>query len=123
MSPTNPLRILVVEDEYMVATELRRALQAADYEVMGPVATVAAALALMAETLPDAGVLDYGLRAETSTPVAQALRDQNVPFLVSSAYKTEAFGWHQAFKGILNVSKPVQEEELLSALNSILQPR
>jgi DNA-binding response OmpR family regulator len=114
------LKVLVVEDEFVIATELRRALQGAGYEVLGPVATVAAALTLLDKSRPDAAILDYGLRKETSTPVAEALREQNVPFLVSSAYKEETFQWHQAFKGILNVGKPVQEKELLSALDLIL---
>jgi hypothetical protein len=54
-----------------------------------------------------------------SVPVSsplQVLGDQNVPFLLSSAYKTELNKQQQAFKGVLNISRPVQEDKLLSAL-------
>jgi DNA-binding response OmpR family regulator len=115
-------KILVVEDEFMIAMDLRKALRHAGYEVLGPVPTVAEALAVIEKQRPDACVLDYGLRDETSAPIAEVLREQNVPFILSSAYKTEMIEWQQAFKGILNVGKPVQEDELLSALHSMLQP-
>jgi DNA-binding response OmpR family regulator len=116
-------KVLVVEDEFTIAMDLRRILRSANYEVVGPVGTVASALVLIRKQLPDACILDYGLRSETSEPIAEVLRDKNVPFLLSSAYKTEMIEWQQAFKGILNIGKPVQDDELLSALGSILQSK
>ena len=112
--------ILVVEDEYLVAMELRDLLLDSGYGVLGPVATVAAALALLGSQPPHACVLDVNLRGEHSAPVAQALRDQGVPFLLSSAYNAATLDQYPAFAGATNIGKPAQRDQLRTALAALL---
>jgi CheY-like chemotaxis protein len=61
-------RILVAEDEYFLADELRRELQDAGAEMLGPVASVRSGLQILeARTKPDAASLDVNLGGSAST--------------------------------------------------------
>ena len=83
-------RVLVVEDEYMLAQDLRQELEGMGAEVLGPVPSVAGALALLAGTaVPDAAILDVNLGGEMVFPVAEALRERGVPFIFTTGYD----GW------------------------------
>jgi hypothetical protein len=53
--------------------------------VIGPVATVQAALRLLEDELPSVALLDVNLGIELVTPVAEALKARNVPFAIASA--------------------------------------
>ena len=123
-APTaKPLTVLVVEDEYMVAVELSDLLRDDGYEVIGPVPTVSAALAMLDSQPPDACLLDVNLRGEQSGPVAQALRDRGIPFLLSSAYGPDTLDHNPAFAGTVNVGKPVSRQQLGTALAALLPGR
>ncbi len=79
--PPKP-RILIVEDEALIALDLACAVEDHDGEVIGPVASVAEALALL-EMVPVAGaVLDANLRDGVVTPLARRLLDRGVPFVI-----------------------------------------
>lgn len=83
-------RVLVVEDEYLLAVEMQRQLQQNFATVIGPVATVQEALSLIDEHGGiDAAVLDIRLDGETSYQVADALLDDGVPFVFASAEAME----------------------------------
>jgi len=108
--------ILIVEDEYLIAMDLKLLLEARGWRVMGPVATVQGALALLKAELPSIALLDVNLGNELVTPVAEALKAQNVPFAVASAYdKPERFGG-EVLAGAPNAGKPTDERRLLAAL-------
>jgi len=80
-------RILVVEDEYYLATELEEKLSEAGAAVVGPVPSVKAALGLIEQTPSlDAAVLDVNLGGEAVFPVADRLTAQDVPFLFVTGY-------------------------------------
>lgn len=80
-------RILVVEDQYIQAEILQQELEDLGAEVLGPVTSVAAALALLAGGTPvDAAILDVGLGGETVFPVAEALRARHIPFMFATGY-------------------------------------
>lgn len=85
-------RLLVVEDEYVIAMDLAGALAEAGVEVCGPVGSVDDALRLVEHegSRLDAAVLDINLRGELIYPVAQALRDAGVPFVFASGYDGSA---------------------------------
>jgi DNA-binding response OmpR family regulator len=87
--PPGPLagrHILVVEDEYLIATEMKCSLLAAGSEVLGPVPSVDQALDLIEEHRPDAAVLDIDLGGATDAyPVAQRLGELGVPYLFATA--------------------------------------
>ncbi|WP_434729922.1 response regulator [Rhizobium binae] len=62
--------ILVVEDEFFIADELRRKLSAAGLRVLGPVSSNENALDLLQQERPDVAVLDVHLAGTRATPVA-----------------------------------------------------
>ncbi len=80
------LRVLVVEDEALISLELAATVTELGGRVVGPAATVAEALRLVAKGRIDAAVLDLNLAGERSDPVARALREAGVPFVVSTGY-------------------------------------
>lgn len=80
-----PQRILIVEDEPLIAMMLEDFLEALDKQVAGTADTVEAALALVAAGDIDAAILDVNLRGgETSWPIADALAAAGVPFLLAT---------------------------------------
>jgi DNA-binding response OmpR family regulator len=79
-------RVLIVEDEQMLAEYLADAMAAEGAEVIGPVATVTAALDAIASTRLDGVTLDLKLAGEMTFRVADALAARNVPFVFLTGY-------------------------------------
>jgi DNA-binding response OmpR family regulator len=79
-------RILIVEDEFLVADHIAMSLEDLGYAVIGPVATVAEALGLVAGGPIDGAVLDANLDGVSSAPVAAELTARGVPFIVVTGY-------------------------------------
>jgi DNA-binding response OmpR family regulator len=112
--------VLVVEDEYLIALDLQYTLESHGWRVIGPVGTVADALALLEGELPSVGLLDVNLGGELVTPVAIALQGKGVPFAVASAYETPEQHGGPALAGAPNVGKPTNKRRLLETLKQIL---
>ena len=120
-------RLLVVEDEFVIALDLQNLLEAAGHEVVALAASVADALALLdgdgrgdgggdAESgrrppLLDGAVLDVNLRGEPATPVADALAARGVPFVFVSGYG--AAGRPPGHEAAPVLAKPYSEGDLL----------
>ncbi len=117
MSKLAGRRILIVEDEALVAMLVEDALLDAGAEVVGPVATVAEAMSLLDTAAPDAAVLDLNLAGETSTPVADVLASRGVPFVVATGYGAEGLPPGHASVPVL--AKPYDPDELTSTLARI----
>src|SRR4051812_31608679 len=81
-------RVLVVEDEYLVAAELGETLGEVGVIVVGPAGTVKAALEFVEAdgAKLDGAVLDINLRGERVYPVAEALAARAIPFIFTSGY-------------------------------------
>jgi len=78
-------RILIVEDEPLIAMMLEDFLDALGKQCVGTCDTVQAALATIADEKPDATILDINLSGgEKSWPVADALAAAGIPFILSS---------------------------------------
>ncbi|HZB55897.1 MAG TPA: response regulator [Reyranella sp.] len=80
-------RVLVVEDEALLAETLCDLMQDAGCEMVGPVSTVAAALRLIDQAPIDVAILDIRLLSEMSFPVAYALRRRGIPLLFLTSYQ------------------------------------
>lgn len=109
-------RILIVEDEYLIALELETTLRAAGYRVIGPAPTVRATLELLKSERPDAAILDINLAGEWVTPVAEVLRAKSVPFILASGYVTADLQAAPVLGGAINVGKSWRPEFLLKTL-------
>ena len=78
------LRVLVVEDETVFATQLTQAIRDAEGEVVGPLSSAGEARALLKSGDIDLAVLTGGLAAGEATPLVEALYARNVPFVLCS---------------------------------------
>jgi DNA-binding response OmpR family regulator len=108
--------VLIVEDEFLIAMDLKQMLEEDGWRVMGPVATVGAALRLLEGELPSVALLDVNLRNELVTPVAESLKERGVPFAVASAFEKPDRIGGEVLAGAPNVGKPTVERRLLAAL-------
>src|SRR5947209_12622044 len=105
-------RLLVVEDEYIVASDLAHALEDAGAEVVGPAGSVREALQFVQR---DGGrlngaVLDVNLRDERVYPVADALADLGVPFVLVTGYDETSI--LDAYAGAPRCEKPIDKQRL-----------
>ncbi len=114
-------RILVVEDNALLAIELAQALTSAGFEAVGPALTVAQSIALIEKDGCDAAVLDINLRGETSEPVAESLRARGIPFITMTGYARAQ--QPAVFEGAPTFTKPVAMELVIDGLNRCLEAR
>jgi CheY-like chemotaxis protein len=114
-------RLLVVEDEYLVATDLAEALADLGVEVIGPAGSVGEALEFVetAGAELDAAVLDINLRDERVFPVAEVLAARGVPFIFTTGY--DAVAIPNAFVDIPRCEKPVDRGQLIRWLANALR--
>ena len=113
------MRVLIVEDEFLIGMELATALKAHGFEVMGPVATVGGALDILQHEKPSAVILDLNLRGQAATAVAGKLRELNLPFVIASAYSNIDLPQDDSLRGIENVGKPTDRVKLVQILHRI----
>ncbi|MGA7325757.1 MAG: PAS domain S-box protein [Rhodomicrobium sp.] len=107
-------RVLVVEDEALVAIEIKHALTEAGFDVVGPVRSVSVALGLLNRCGCDAAVLDINLGGETSEAVATELTASQTPFVTLSGYSTEQH--HSVFAGAPALRKPLRLQSLIAEI-------
>ncbi len=112
-------RVLVAEDEYVIAEEVAAVLAGAGAEVLGPVATVAEALRLAAaEGRLDAALLDVSLRGKAIWPVVDALLARGVPVVLATGYDASALP--QAYAHLPRCEKPTSGRDLIRTLGRAL---
>jgi DNA-binding response OmpR family regulator len=111
------LRILAVEDEALIAMELEDMLSDLGHEVIGPAATVAAALGLLEGARPDAAVVDANLGGESARPVVEALVAAGIPVVLASGYDDRELG--KLGFGAPTVGKPYSCRELAEAITAV----
>ncbi|WP_424137929.1 response regulator [Roseomonas chloroacetimidivorans] len=113
-------RVLVVEDEFFVADDLATALSDLGAAVIGPVATAEGALALLSRTERiDLAVLDVNLRGDAAFPVADALNNRGVPFILATGYTQSALP--ARFMDVPHWEKPFDPRALVRALSALSQ--
>jgi CheY-like chemotaxis protein len=108
------LRILIVEDEMLVAMNIEDMLIDLGHEVAGLASRLDAALALAGEGGFDAAMLDVNLAGEQSFPVADLLRDRGIPYLFATGYGIQ--GIAEAHRGAPVLQKPFRASDLGEAL-------
>ena len=108
-------RVLVVEDESLVAMLLETILEDMGCSPVGPVATVDEGLAMVAaETSLDAALLDVNVAGREVFPIAEALKARGVAFIFSTGYGEG--GLPDAWRGQPTVQKPFTESAIRDAL-------
>ncbi|MEO8714518.1 MAG: response regulator [Acetobacteraceae bacterium] len=105
------LRILVVEDEAIIAMMLEDMLAEFGCEVVGPVPGIEAAITLVRQRGLDGALLDMNIHGESTLAVAEELVGQAVPFLVVTGYG-DRDNDPEAIKAAPRLKKPFTQEEL-----------
>jgi DNA-binding response OmpR family regulator len=80
------MKVLVVEDNFLVADSIKEVLESHGCEVVGPVSRVERGLKLARECPLDGALLDVNLAGDFCFPIAIALSERGVPFLFLTGY-------------------------------------
>jgi CheY-like chemotaxis protein len=121
-SPLFGRRVLVIEDEMIVAMLLEDMLADLGCTVLGSAVRVEQALTMIeaAEAL-DAAVLDVNLNGQKSYPVADALVARGVPFVFATGYRRDAV--MNGYRSFPQLQKPFKLSELGDALAKLFTPK
>lgn len=111
-------RILVVEDEALIALELVTILEDQGAKVVGPVQTVAEALRLIVQTQIDCAILDIKLAGEYAFAVADALSHRHVPFAFLTGFDDNVVPFRHG--GRPTIHKPFTSVSILQTINSLI---
>jgi DNA-binding response OmpR family regulator len=111
------LRVLVVEDEMLVAIFVETILQEAGCEVIGPISRLNHALKAARENQMDAALLDVDLGGEPVFPVADILSERGVPFVFVTGYG--GGGLPTRFKDRPVLTKPYRGAAVLAVLSTL----
>ena len=117
MSSYGGLRVLVVEDEPVVAMCLEDILETLGCETVGPAGRLAEGLALAEREDIGAAILDINLAGERSTPIAAALVRRGIPVAFASGYGAVPEG----FEMLPLIEKPYREADIDAALKGLLK--
>ncbi|MDA1263823.1 MAG: response regulator [Planctomycetota bacterium] len=109
------LRVLVVEDNFVLAESMKWALEGLGCEVVGMAPTSERALALLRSMTIDAAILDIDLQGLSSAPVAEHLLAAGLPFLFLTGYESAAL-LPESLHERRCLNKPVDPDALALAL-------
>lgn len=107
-------RVLIVEDEFLVAMHLEDILMEMGHEVVSIASRIHEAMKLARERDIDFAVLDINLAGTQSFPVADILRARGIPFVFASGYGAE--GLIDGYRHETALRKPYEERELANAI-------
>lgn len=115
MSCLAGLRILIVEDDALVALNLQEFVESLGCTVIGPTGRLAEALDVLDRVPIDGAMLDINLHGEMVYPLAERLAERQIPMLFCSGYAfTQAVP--PKFQSYPQVAKPMVEHTLRTAM-------
>jgi DNA-binding response OmpR family regulator len=106
------LRVLVAEDEFLIALSIEDALARAGCEVVGPVARADQARQIASRTRLDGAILDVDLAGETAEPVARQLLHEGVPVVFATAARADELS--PLLRGMPRLEKPYELDSLIA---------
>jgi DNA-binding response OmpR family regulator len=116
--PAKGARIILIEDEPLIAENLRTDLVDAGFEVVGVASRIGEAMKLIEEIECDAAILDANLAGTSSAPAAAALAARNIPCIVLSGYARDQLS--SAFSEAFYVQKPYRISQLAIELAALV---
>jgi CheY-like chemotaxis protein len=115
-----PWRVLVVEDEFLVAADIALMLEELGCHPIGPIGDLEAAVRAATDEPLDAALLDVDLHGRSAIPVADALAARGVPFVFCTGYDVRGLPRHGEAP---RLAKPFQTRELRRAILALAQGR
>jgi DNA-binding response OmpR family regulator len=116
----NGRRILVVEDDYLVASLIQDVLETAGCVVSGPIPRLPQAVGAAEADTCDAAVLDVNLGGNQVFPVAEVLSRRQIPFVFVTGYGAGVLP--DEHHGRPMIRKPFRIDELLSVVAHLVKP-
>jgi CheY-like chemotaxis protein len=113
-------RVLVVEDELLVLMDVEDFLEELGCEVLESASTVEQALQRIAEDAPEVAILDLNLDGQTTLPVAEALRNAGIPFIVVTGY-VDIKHAEPVLRDAAMLQKPCSGEQLQAGLRKVFE--
>ena len=107
-------RVLVVEDEFFLAQDLRRALERSGAQVIGPVGNLVDAMRQVMAGGFEVAVVDLNLRGQMAYSIARELRQQDVPFVFATGYDRSDIP--AEFANVKIWERPFEERQLVADL-------
>ena len=109
------VKILLAEDDMLIAMDMQMMLEDAGHDVIGPAATVAQGLSLAEADMPDVAVVDIGLKnGDSGIDLARHLRAWDVPVVFVSGEPTRAYEGRDV--AIAFLPKPVMPHDLVESI-------
>jgi DNA-binding NtrC family response regulator len=112
-------RVLIIEDEVLMAMELEDLLEREGAVVVGSAGSVARGRELLNDE-PEVAILDLNLAGEDSTPLAAALAQRHIPFVVVTGYDDSRV-LETELAGAPRTQKPVNHATLVRLLQRLLR--
>jgi len=113
------VRILLAEDETLVAVLLEEDLRSAGYAIVGPFARLAKAIQASRRETFDLAILDVNLQGEMIFPLAEELRARGIPFLLLSGYGPTSLP--EQFRRAPRIPKPYDPDVLIKVIQGIVR--
>jgi DNA-binding response OmpR family regulator len=111
------VRVLVAEDNALIAHKIEQVLGQGGYEVVGPAQTLKLGLSLLQDGL-SAAVLDIDLRGQAVYPLAERLWNLGTPFIFLTGFHER--GIPDAWQEVPRLEKPFDERALLDAVAKLI---
>jgi len=111
-------RILIVDDEPLIAMMLADWVSELGHETLGPSYSAESAMALIETSPPDAAIVDVSLGSASGYPVAELLVQKNIPFVFATGHGEEAVT--PRFAGTALLAKPFDFAGVSAALDRML---
>lgn len=122
-SPAKGARVLILEDEPIIALDVEGILTDAGFEVAGTLSTCASAMEWLKANRPDVALLDIDLHDGSCELVAQRLHDLGVPFVVFSGSDPTDYTIDRVFLKGGWLEKPAQGPQIVVAVTEALTNR
>ncbi len=105
------MRVLIVDDEPLIAADLEMTLLDAGYAVVGNAQHLSAALEVLENNAADFAILDANLGGKSAQPIAEDLKRRGIPYVILTGYTREQIGpWA---KDSVVIGKPITSQMLL----------
>ena len=118
---TGKTRVLLIEDESLVAMLIEEMLVDRGFDVVGVVSQLATGMQFARDHTFDCAVLDVNLDGQYSYPIAELLRARGIPFLFVTGYGSG--GLEPEFKHAPVLAKPFTMADLGAALERLMNPQ
>jgi DNA-binding response OmpR family regulator len=113
----NGCTVLVLEDDFLLAEEMRESLEDAGAVVLGPCPSNGAALRFINQTPPDIAVLDVNLGTGPTFEIPKLLKANGIPFAFATGYDASVIP--PEFASAIRLEKPVEPNSLIKVLREL----